>query len=62
MYWCMVLTNWGTSEFTGDDDDASSPEAGHIAMWLNITAQWVMFALYVWTLIAPVVCPDRDFS
>ena len=63
MYFGMVLTNWGTTEWTGgDDDDASSPEAGRVAMWLNISAQWVMFGLYIWTLVAPIVCPDRDFA
>ena len=31
-------------------------------MWLNISAQWIMFALYILTLVAPVVFPDRDFS
>ena len=64
-YFGMVLTNWGSIEgerVGGDDDDATSPEAGRVAMWLNISAQWIMFALYIWTLVAPVVFPDRDFS
>ena len=40
--YCQVLTNWGAIEGDragGDDDDASSPEAGRVAMWLNISAQ-----------------------
>ena len=60
----MVLTNWGELDFKADDgtETTASPEAGDAAMWLNIVAQWVMFALYIWTLVAPTLFPDRDFS
>jgi hypothetical protein len=58
-YWCMVLTDWGSSS---DRDSGSSPTAGYTAMWMNIVAAWICVVLYVWTLIAPRLFPDRDFS
>jgi hypothetical protein len=31
-------------------------------MWVQIAAQWAVAALYIWTLVAPALCPGRDFS
>jgi hypothetical protein len=31
-------------------------------MWMNITASWACSLLYTWTIVAPRVFPDRDFS
>jgi len=58
-YWCMVLTDWGDSTKTGS---SSSPSAGYTVMWMNVAASWICIALYIWTLIAPWLFPDRDFS
>ena len=30
-------------------------------MWVKVVTQWVTVALYVWTLVAPLVLPDREF-
>ena len=32
------------------------------AVWVKIISAWMCFSLYMWTLVAPVVLPDRDFS
>jgi len=32
------------------------------AVWVKIISSWLCCAIYVWTLIAPVVLPERDFS
>ena len=45
-----------------DEGDAAAPMAGLITMWLNIAAQWALFLLYEWTLVAPLLYPGRDFS
>eukprot|EP00633_Aureoumbra_lagunensis_P001539 CAMPEP_0197287306 /NCGR_PEP_ID=MMETSP0890-20130614/3549_1 /TAXON_ID=44058 ORGANISM="Aureoumbra lagunensis, Strain CCMP1510" /NCGR_SAMPLE_ID=MMETSP0890 /ASSEMBLY_ACC=CAM_ASM_000533 /LENGTH=207 /DNA_ID=CAMNT_0042756811 /DNA_START=832 /DNA_END=1455 /DNA_ORIENTATION=- len=55
-----VLTNWGT--WQNSVSDISNPLAGRVSSWLNIGAQWVMFLLYLWTLLAPLLFPDRDFA
>jgi len=31
-------------------------------MWVQIGSQWAVIALYLWTLVAPMCCPGRDFS
>ncbi|RHY42246.1 hypothetical protein DYB30_001338 [Aphanomyces astaci] len=31
------------------------------AMWVHITSQWVSIAVYMWTLVAPYLVPDREF-
>mmetsp|Transcript_18730 Transcript_18730/g.28272 ORF Transcript_18730/g.28272 Transcript_18730/m.28272 type:complete len:514 (-) Transcript_18730:167-1708(-) len=58
-YWCCVLTNWGNP---GGGGHAASPTAGNVCMWMNIVASWVCASLYTWTMVAPLVFPDRDFS
>ena len=60
MYAACTLTNWGTWEAANGGKVA--PLAGLVSMWLNIAAQWCLFLLYEWTLVAGLLFPDRDFS
>ncbi|KAJ1454887.1 serine incorporator/TMS membrane protein [Pelagophyceae sp. CCMP2097] len=55
----MVLTNWGSIPKARG---AQTPQAGNVAMWMQAAAQWTALLLYVWTSVAPALCPDRDFS
>ena len=32
------------------------------AVWIKICSSWMGLLLYIWTLIAPVLFPDRDFD
>lgn len=32
------------------------------AVWVKISSSWVCLLLYVWTLVAPIVLTNRDFS
>ncbi|KAG5275172.1 hypothetical protein AALO_G00144380 [Alosa alosa] len=57
LYIMMTLTNW------------YSPSADYNAMtskwptvWVKITSSWVCLALYMWTLVAPMILTNRDFS
>ena len=57
----MLLTNWGNRDTVDDPahrDDLMSKEN----MWVKIVSQWSVIGLYVWSLIAPHVLKDRDFS
>lgn len=61
-YLAMVITDWSIMEA-----DLSSPNGvkivhGFGAMWAKIITSWVCSLLYLWTLIAPLIFPDRDFS
>lgn len=31
-------------------------------MWVRIASQWAIWGVYIWTLVAQVCCPNRDFS
>lgn len=55
IYMCMLYTNWGTNV----SSTAKASARGRISIWVNIGAQWVTFVLYIWTVVAPKVCPQR---
>jgi len=55
----MSLTSWG--EIVGDGT-AANASVGRVGMWIVISSQWFVLTLYLWTLMAPRLFPDRDFS
>lgn len=55
----MVLTSFGSIQAGGD---VANPQIGVVNMWIIISSQWLALSLYTWTLVAPRVFPDRDFS
>ncbi|XP_018013464.1 serine incorporator 1 isoform X2 [Hyalella azteca] len=57
LYVMMTLTSWFSP--STDITDVSSNMA---AVWVKIVSSWMCLALYVWTLVAPCVLTDRDFS
>ncbi|KAK1945770.1 putative serine incorporator [Phytophthora citrophthora] len=52
LYMAMVLTDWDSAEGSSND----------VSMWVKIIAQWLTILLFSWTLAAPKLFPDRDFS
>jgi len=58
MYFGMLLTNWGG--FTSDEENVFT--SGKFGVGARLTSQWVANALFLWSLIAPRLFPDRDFS
>jgi len=59
MYMAMILTNWGKS--TGSDSNTNTGISTE-SMWIKISSQWFAYLLYTWSLVAPFLFPDRDFS
>jgi len=63
MYVAMLLTHWNIVTRSGheSDDHATPVKIGHstATMWMRIISSWVCMVIYAWTLIAPVVFPDR---
>ncbi|KAH9373758.1 hypothetical protein HPB48_018615 [Haemaphysalis longicornis] len=57
LYVMMTLTNW----FQPSDDPKNLIE-NNASMWVKMSSSWICSALYLWTLVAPVALPDRDFS
>ena len=65
----MSLTGWGSVAVSGDADEggtgahtAANPQVGKANMVMIAASQWVAVLLYIWTLAAPRLFPDRDFS
>lgn len=56
LYIMMTLTNW---YLPGDANSITSPLS---AVWVKISSSWVGLLLYLWTLVAPLILSDRDFS
>ncbi|KAM9340161.1 serine incorporator 2 [Symphorus nematophorus] len=57
LYIMMTLTNWYKP-----DTDYQVMQSTMPAVWVKICSSWLGLALYLWTLVAPLVLPDRDFS
>jgi hypothetical protein len=55
----MALTGFGSIQADGD---VANPQIGEVNMWVIIGSQWCAMLLYTWTLVAPRLFPDRDFS
>lgn len=59
----MTLTGWGiTEELDRTNMNAANPTASRVNMAIIGISQWLAILLYVWTLVAPRLLPDRDFS
>lgn len=56
MYAAMLLSGWANSKESSDLADV-----GWTSVWVRICTEWVTAALYVWTLLAPLLFPDREF-
>ncbi|CAD7699571.1 unnamed protein product [Ostreobium quekettii] len=56
MYMAMLMTSWGTG------DGSALIDVSWASVWVKMGSQVVTALLYCWTLVAPIVFPDRDFS
>lgn len=67
-YVAMILTEWGTvnelvaGDGNNDNHNAANPTVGRVNMAILGVSQWLALLLYAWTLVAPRLFPDRDFS
>ncbi|NXX55574.1 SERC2 protein, partial [Scopus umbretta] len=57
LYIMMTLTNWYRP-----DESLRVLTSPWTAVWVKICSSWAGLLLYLWTLVAPLVLPDRDFS
>ncbi|XP_046892596.1 serine incorporator 2 [Hypomesus transpacificus] len=56
LYIMMTLTNWYQPDTSTQAMQSSMP-----AVWVKISSSWLGLGLYLWTLLAPLMFPDRDF-
>ncbi|TDH04451.1 hypothetical protein EPR50_G00152130 [Perca flavescens] len=57
LYIMMTLTNWYMP-----DTDSQTMQSTMPAVWVKICSSWLGLAIYLWTLVAPLVLSNRDFS
>ncbi|XP_049587256.1 serine incorporator 2 [Syngnathus scovelli] len=57
LYIMMTLTNWYLPDTTTQAMRSSMP-----AVWVKVCSSWLGLGLYLWTLVAPLVLPNRDFN
>ncbi|MCJ8749681.1 hypothetical protein PDJAM_G00179150 [Pangasius djambal] len=57
LYIMMTLTNWYQP-----DTNYKSMQSTMPAVWVKISSSWLALALYLWTLVAPLILSNRDFN
>ncbi|EKM58399.1 uncharacterized protein PHACADRAFT_252685 [Phanerochaete carnosa HHB-10118-sp] len=63
MYVAMLLTDWnvvraGTALSPDKENDVYIGRS-EVAMWMRVVSSWACILLYIWSLVAPVLMPDR---
>jgi len=58
LYVMMTLTNW----FQPNKSSLVNLNENMASLWVKIISSWVCILLYMWTLLAPLILKDRDFS
>lgn len=62
MYVAMLLTDWNVvrtaAKHASADEDVYIGRS-EVAMWIRVVSSWVCMLLYMWSLVAPVIMPDR---
>lgn len=57
MYSAMLLTGWSTSV----GESGKLVDVGWPSVWVRIVTGWATAALFIWSLVAPLLFPDREF-
>ncbi|KAM7533834.1 hypothetical protein Aperf_G00000109611 [Anoplocephala perfoliata] len=53
----MSITNWYSP-----DTRTGLLSANYASFWIKAISSWACASIYIWTLVAPSLFPDRDFS
>lgn len=57
MYSAMLLTGWSASV----GETGKLVDVGWPSVWVRIITGWATAALYIWSMVAPFMFPDREF-
>jgi len=57
-YVSMVLSGWSYE----NGQSSYSIDKGWISTWVKIVSLWITAGMYLWSLLAPIIFPDRDFG
>ncbi|KAL0651464.1 hypothetical protein Bca4012_094155 [Brassica carinata] len=56
MYSAMLLTGWSTSV----GESGKLVDVGWPSVWVRVVTSWATAGLFIWSLIAPILFPDRE--
>jgi len=62
LYLTMVLTNWALP--TGENEKNHydyNIDQGMTSTWVKVVSSWLTIIMYIWTLLAPIIFPEREF-
>ncbi|KAF8734686.1 hypothetical protein AX14_003116 [Amanita brunnescens Koide BX004] len=60
MYVAMLLTDWNVvSQQVSSGHNNVYIGRSKVAMWMRVVSSWVCMVLYMWSLLAPALFPDR---
>ncbi|CCU76055.1 TPA membrane protein TMS1 [Blumeria hordei DH14] len=57
--WVATLLTMNVEESTKNGDDFAPVGRTYWASWVKIVSAWACYGIYTWTLIAPMVLPER---
>eukprot|EP01089_Gocevia_fonbrunei_P000176 TRINITY_DN1017_c0_g1_i1.p1 TRINITY_DN1017_c0_g1~~TRINITY_DN1017_c0_g1_i1.p1 ORF type:complete len:226 (+),score=49.03 TRINITY_DN1017_c0_g1_i1:690-1367(+) len=60
MFVMMLITNW--QKISVEDDNSLKVNHGFAAVYVKLVSSWMVGLLYLWTLVAPCLFPDRVFN
>jgi len=60
LYIAMLMSDWHTV-YKGDGGSVTV-DSGLAAVWVKAVSSWVCVGVYLWTLVAPLAFPNRDWS
>ncbi len=57
IYVAVLITNWNSANVITNSLGPSG-----LSFWVRVCIAWVTTLIYVWTVIAPKILPQRDFN
>ena len=56
IYVAVLITNWNSANAITESLGPSG-----FSFWVRVAVAWATVLLYIWTIIAPKIIPERDF-
>jgi len=62
MYVGELLTDWQMITSALTEGGQVVVDFGWTAVWIKIVSSWIVLALYLWTVVAPMALPNREWG